>query len=55
VTLCGLLRGYQRFGKNGAYVFSVEVTCTLKMERVNFSKLRNYVQDYIVSWTGREN
>jgi len=38
--------------KHGAYVFRVEVTCALKMERVNFSKLWNYTQDCLVSWTG---
>jgi len=38
--------------KHGAYVFRVEVTCALKMEKVNFSKLWNYIQDCLVSWTG---
>jgi len=41
--------------KHGAYVLRVEVTFTLKMARVNFSKLWNYIQACIVSWTRREN
>jgi hypothetical protein len=54
VTFVAYYLGTNISDKNVARVFRVETTLTLKVERVNFSKLWNYVKDCIVPWNKRE-